>query len=329
MKAGIYGAAGYTGLELIGLLNQHPELEICFATSDSYAGQKYQGITFSTSADADASTVDLVFLCTPHGVSAPLAARSLDAGAKVVDLSADLRMKTADAYQQWYGHTHPVPALLPAPYGLPELNRPNLIHQNCIANPGCYPTTTLLGLAPLAKAEAIRAGANLIVDAKSGVSGAGRQPKVDFLFSEVFGDFKPYNVGRKHRHVGEIEQELHALNPNLGTLIFSPHLIPIDRGLLATSYVPLAEGWTLENVRQIYESAYADEPLVTLLPAGETARIKEVANTNGAMISLHAATPDTVIVVSVLDNLRKGAASQAVQNANLMLNLPETMGLLI
>lgn len=328
MKVGIYGAAGYTGLELITLLNKHPEMDIEFATSDSYAGQKHQGVTFSTNAEADASRVEMVFLCTPHGVSAPLAARSLDAGAKVVDLSADLRMKTADAYQQWYGHPHPVPALLPIPYGLPELNRPNILHQNCIANPGCYPTTTLLGLAPLAKAGAIQAGATLIVDAKSGVSGAGRQPKVDILFSEVFGDFKPYNIGRKHRHVGEIEQELHALNPALGTLIFSPHLIPVDRGLLATSYVPLAEGWTLEKVRQVYESVYTDEPLVTLLPAGETARIKDVANTNGAVISLHPATSDMLIVVSALDNLRKGAASQAVQNANLMLNLPETMGLI-
>lgn len=327
MKAGIYGAAGYTGLELIGILNKHPELEISFATSDSHAGQKYQGVAFTAANEADASKVDIVFLCTPHGVSAPLAARSLDAGAKVVDLSADLRLNTPQAYQQWYGHPHPVPALLPTPYGLPELNRPQILNQNCIANPGCYPTTTLLALAPLAKAGAIQAGATLIVDAKSGVSGAGRQPKVEYLFSELFGDFKPYNVGRKHRHVGEIEQELHTLNPGLGTLVFSPHLLPIDRGLLATCYVPLAEGWTMDKARQVFEAAYGHEPLVNLLPAGETARIKEVANTNGAVVSLHAATQDMLIVVSAIDNLRKGASSQAVQNANLILNMPETLGL--
>lgn len=327
MKAGIYGAAGYTGLELIGILNKHPELEISFATSDSHAGQKYQGVAFTAANEADASKVDIVFLCTPHGVSAPLAARSLDAGAKVVDLSADLRLNTPQAYQQWYGHQHPVPALLPTPYGLPELNRPQILNQNCIANPGCYPTTTLLALAPLAKAGAIQAGATLIVDAKSGVSGAGRQPKVEYLFSELFGDFKPYNVGRKHRHVGEIEQELHTLNPSLGALVFSPHLLPIDRGLLATCYVPLADGWTMDKARQVFEAAYADEPLVNLLPAGEAARIKDVANTNGAVISLHAATEDMLIVVSAIDNLRKGASSQAVQNANLILNMPETLGL--
>lgn len=328
MKAGIYGAAGYTGLELIGILKKHPELEISFATSDSHAGQSYQGVKFTPATEADASKVEMVFLCTPHGVSAPLAARSLDAGAKVVDLSADLRLNTPESYAKWYGHAHPVPALLPSPYGLPELNRSNILNQNCIANPGCYPTTTLLALAPLAKTGAIQSGVPLIVDAKSGVSGAGRQPKVEYLFAELYGDFKPYNVGRKHRHVGEIEQELHALHPNLGTLIFSPHLLPIERGLLATCYVPLADGWTLDKARQLFETAYAEEPLVNVLPAGETASIKAVANTNGAVISLHAATENLMIVVSAIDNLRKGAASQAVQNANLILNLPETLGLL-
>lgn len=327
LSIGIYGASGYTGLELIKLINPHSELEIAFAVSDSYVGQAYEGVTFTKFEAADPSTVDLVFLCTPHGASAKLAQQSLAAGAKVVDLSADLRLKTPQTFQQWYGEAHHAPDMLPVVYGLPEFNRHLIVGQNVIANPGCYPTTTLLGLVPLAKVGAIRPHVPLIVDAKSGVSGAGRKPGLGTHFVEVFGDFKPYNIGRTHRHTGEIEQELQAVNANLGALIFSPHLIPIDRGLLATSYVPLAEGWTLEKARQQLEQCYANEPLVTVLPEGQTARIADVSRKNSAVISVHAATEDTIIIVSALDNLLKGASSQALQNANLILGLPETMGL--
>lgn len=328
IKAGIYGAAGYTGLELIKLLQRHPHFEIAFATSDSFAGQEYEGVTFVPASQADPASIEIAFLCTPHGASAPLAKQVLAAGAKVVDLSADLRLKTPQAYQQWYDHPHPEPDLLPTVYGLPELKRDQIKGQNRIANPGCYPTTTLLGLAPLAKAGGVRVGAALIVDAKSGVSGAGRNPKQETHFVEVFGDFKPYNIGRTHRHVGEIEQELQELDPKLGTLIFSPHLLPIDRGLLATCYVPLAEGWDLRKAREVYEAAYCHEALVKLLPAGQTARVQDVTRKNGAAVSLHNGTDDTLIVVSVTDNLLKGASSQAVQNANLMFELPETTGLI-
>lgn len=328
MKAGIYGASGYTGLELIKLIQQHDALEVGFAASDNYAGESYQGVPFCKVSDAHLDQVDVVFLCTPHGASAPLAAQALDAGAKVVDLSADLRLKTPAAYKEWYGHDHPVPALLPTVYGLPEFHREQIVGQEVIANPGCYPTCTLLALVPLAKAGAIKPHAPLIVDAKSGVSGAGRKATLDTHFVEVFGDFKPYNIGRKHRHVGEIEEALSAVFLEKGLLIFSPHLLPIDRGLLATCYLPLAEGWTLDQARAIFNEAYANEPLIKVLPAGETARIRDVTRTNGAILSLHEATPDTIIVVSALDNLLKGASSQAMQNANLILGLPETMGLL-
>lgn len=328
IKAGIYGASGYTGLEFIRLLQGHPELEITFASSDSFAGQAYRGVTFCKLEEADLGAIDIAFLCTPHGASAPLAKQALDAGVNVVDLSADLRLNTPDAYARWYGHPHPEPSLLPTVYGLPEFKRQHIAGQNRIANPGCYVTTALLALLPLAGAGAIRHDASLIIDAKSGVSGAGRKPKQDYHFVEVFADFRPYSVGRLHRHVGEIEQELHLVDPALRQIVFSPHLLPIDRGLLATCYVPLAAGWGIEQAREAFAACYADEPLVKLLPDGAMARIQDVARANGAEISLHSALPDTLIVVSVLDNLLKGASSQALQNANLMLGLPETMGLL-
>jgi len=328
INVGIYGASGYAGLELIKILESHPQMDVIHAASNSFAGESYRGVRFIPVESLNPATVDLVFLCTPHGASAPLAEQALDAGARAVDLSADLRLKTTEQYTQWYHAEHPAPHLLPTEYGLPEFNRDNIKNQDCIANPGCYPTTTLLGLLPLAQAEGIRAGAALVVDAKSGVSGAGRKPKLGTHFVEVFGDFKPYNIGRVHRHVGEIEQELKAVNPTLGSLIFSPHLLPIDRGLLATCYVPLVDGWTLDTVRQCLEDTYKDEPLITVLQDGQTATIKDVARTYGAVLSVHPATDDTVIVVSALDNLLKGASSQAIQNANLMFNLPETMGLL-
>ena len=165
------------------------------------------------------------------------------------------------------------------------------------------------------------------MDAKSGVSGAGRNPKPGTHFVEVFGDFKPYNIGRTHRHTGEMEQELHALDPNAGSIIFSPHLLPVDRGILSTIYAPLNDGWNEASLRSLFEDQYNDEPLVKLLPAGQTARLKDAVRTDLCVLSLTLATQDMLIVVSSIDNLRKGAASQAVQNANLLFNLPETTGL--
>lgn len=330
IKTGIFGAAGYTGWELIGILHTHPAMSIHFAVSDTNAGEMVgiNGLKYVKQHEAALNEVDLVFLCTPHLASAPLAAKALDAGAKVVDLSADLRLKTPESFAKWYQHEHPVPALLPTVYGLPELNRHEIVGQAVIANPGCYPTSSILGLAPLAKAGALKPGAPLIIDAKSGVSGAGKNPKPDLHFVEIFGDFKPYNIGRTHRHTGEIEQELHALAPTAGPIIFSPHLLPVDRGILSTIYAPLADGWDYAKARELYTDLYADELLVKVLPEGQTARLKDAVRTNRAVISLTPAAPDLLIIVSVIDNLRKGAASQAVQNANIMFGLPETAGLL-
>lgn len=329
ITTGIFGASGYTGQELITLLKKHPAFRLEYAVSDSQVGEVvgYQDLTYIPQSEANQHSVDLVFLCTPHGVSAPLVQMALDNGAKVVDLSADLRLKTPAAFSQWYHEPHPVPELLPIPYGLPEINRHLLTHTNVIANPGCYPTATLLALAPLAREGAIQPHVSIIVDAKSGVSGAGIKPKPDTHFVEVFGNLKPYNIGRVHRHVGEMEQELRLLNPEVGELIFTPHLLPVDRGILATVYIPLKKGWSNGKVRAAFESAYFDEPLIDLLPDGKIAHLKDAVRTPKAVISLTQPSDGLVIVVSVIDNLLKGAASQAMQNANILFDLPETTGL--
>jgi N-acetyl-gamma-glutamyl-phosphate reductase len=328
---GIYGATGYTGRELVGLLAGHPEVDIRCLTSESSAGQSLReswplapDITLIPAADAPLAEVDAVFLCLPHTRSAPIAVQALAAGVRVVDLSADLRLDDPAVYEQWYDVPHPAPELLPIPYGLPELGRDRLIGADCIANPGCYATTALLGLAPLVRAKLLLPDVPIIVDAKSGVSGAGRSPKLHILFCEVHGNFSPYGIGRAHRHLPEIEQVLAVEGLEPGRLIFSPHLLPTDRGILATIYVQVSD---IGAARDAFEIAYGDEPLVSLLPEGELATLAHVVKTPYAALSLTPVTDTTLIVVSALDNLLKGAASQAVQNFNLMWGLPETSGL--
>ncbi len=333
IHAGIYGATGYTGLELIRLLERHPDVEIAFATSESSAGQSLRqswplapDLTLVASADAPLDAVQTVFLCLPHTKSAPIAANALALGVRVVDLSADLRLDDVAVYEKWYKVTHPAPELLPVPYGLPELGRDALHGVQAIANPGCYATATLLGTAPLARCKLLAAGAPIIVDAKSGVSGAGRTPKLNNLFAEVHGNFSPYNIGRAHRHIPEIEQVLAAQGQNgYGPLVFSPHLLPTDRGIIATIYAQVTDAGA---VRGAFESIFAGEPLVSVLPSGELATLRHVVNTPYAALSITPVSDTMVIVVSALDNLLKGAASQAVQNFNLMWDLPETAGLL-
>jgi len=211
------------------------------------------------------------------------------------------------------------------PYGLPELGREKLLGAQCVANPGCYATTILLALVPLARHNLLIPGSPLIVDAKSGVSGAGRKPKANILFAEVSGDFSPYKIGRAHQHIGEIEQVLEKEGSKAGDLIFSPHLLPTDRGILATAYVQVTD---MDAARQAFETMYADEPLVHVLPPGELATLKHIVRQPTAVLSLTPVTDNTLIVVSVLDNLLKGASSQAVQNFNLMAEFAETTGLL-
>ncbi len=330
IAVGVYGASGYAGQELIDILADHPQFEVAFAVSDSFVGENVPGtqLQYIPQIQVDLSTVEAVFLCTPHGASAQLAASALQVGVKVVDLSADLRLTTVEDYEQWYQTSHPAPELLPTPYGLPEIHCHNLQQTDVIANPGCYPTASLLALAPLAHQNYLQPNAPVIIDAKSGVSGAGRNPKPHTHFVEVFGDLMPYSIGRAHRHTGEIEQQLKQLFPSAGSVIFSPHLLPVDRGLLATVYAPLVDGVSLADLQTAFENFYANAPLVDVLPSGQLARLKDAVRTNKGVVSVSQPTPNMALVVSAIDNLRKGAASQAVQNANILFNLADTTGLL-
>lgn len=330
IKAGIYGASGYAGQDLVEILARHPQVELLFATSNTYSGQAvpYTNLVYIPSEEADLNSVDVVFLALPHKASAVVAAQALQAGVKVIDLSADFRMNTPEAYEQWYHSPHPHPELLPVPYGLPEINRASLQNIDLVAVPGCYPTTTLLGLYPLLKAHALSPDAPIIVDAKSGASGAGRTPKDSTHFVEVFGNLSPYSVGRSHRHVGEMEQEIHKLNGQVGPLIFTPHLLPVDRGLMASIYVTLNDEFSSDQAQGLYEEVYQTEPLVNVLPAGQQATLRHAVRTNTCAISLTPVTERYLHITSVTDNLRKGAAGQAVQNFNLMYGFSETLALI-
>jgi N-acetyl-gamma-glutamyl-phosphate reductase len=330
IRAGVYGASGYAGQDVIEILSKHPCGEVVFATSNTYAGQDvpFSNLKYIPHEQAPLDQVEAVFLALPHGVSAQVAKQALDQGVRVVDLSADFRLDTPESYQKWYNHPHPYPDMLPVPYGLPEINRENLRDVKLIAAPGCYPTTTILGAYPLLEANWIEPGHPIIVDAKSGASGAGRDPKPNLHFVEVYGNLSPYSVGRSHRHVGEIEQEFARVNPKAGQIIFTPHLLPVDRGLMSSIYVQLAEGYGSSAVQDLYEERYADEPLVKVLPQGQQATLNHVVKTNRCAISITPVMERYVHITSVTDNLRKGASGQAVQCFNLMFGLPETMGLL-
>ncbi len=330
IRVGVYGGSGYAGQDLVEILSGHPGVDLIFATSNTYSGTPVPGtpLSYIPSDQADLSSVDAVFLALPHKASAQMAAKALAAGLKVIDLSADFRLNTAESYKQWYGGEHPHPELLPVPYGLPEINRAQLQHINLVAVPGCYPTTTILGLYPLLQAHVLDEQTPIIVDAKSGVSGAGREPKPNLHFVEVYSNFSPYNPGRSHRHVGEIEQEIHKLNGSVGPLIFTPHLLPVDRGLMASIYVTLSHSFTSDQAQGLYEEVYGPEPFVNVLPLGQQATLRHVVRTNGCAISLTPVTERYLHITSVTDNLRKGAAGQAVQNFNLMFGLPETLALL-
>jgi N-acetyl-gamma-glutamyl-phosphate reductase len=332
IEVGIFGATGYTGLELTALLQQHPQAALRFLTSESSAGESLHqswplapDIPLIHAADVAFDQIQCALLCLPHTRSAPIAAQALAQGVRVIDLSADLRIDDPAEYERWYSVPHPDPDLLPVPYGLPELGRDALAGATCIANPGCYPTATLLGVAPLARHGLLIPDAPIIVDAKSGASGAGRTPKPHTLFCEVHGNFSPYSIGRAHRHISEMEQVLAQEGVEPGGLIFVPHLLPTDRGILETIYVQVRD---MQAARGAFEEMYADEPLVNVLPPGEPATLAHVVRTPYTALSLTPATGTTLIVVVALDNLLKGAASQAVQNFNLMWGFPETLGLI-
>ena len=243
----------------------------------------------------------------------------------MIDLSADLRIDDPAIFEHWYGVAHPAPGLLPVPYGLPEIARQEIKGASCVANPGCYATAVLLGLVPLVRHKLVLPEIPVIIDAKSGVTGAGRKPQQRLLFAEVEGNVSPYNIGRSHRHLAEIEQVLEKEGHHLGNLVFSPHLLPIERGILTAIYVPVTDIFPSE---QAFRSMYEKEPFIEVLPQGELASLAHVVRTPRAVISLTPVTKSLMIVLVAIDNLLKGAASQAVQNFNLMAGLSETCALL-
>jgi len=333
-KIGIVGATGYTGVELLRILATHPGVEITYVTSRSNVGMRvdamfpnlrgYIDLEFSD-PDTDAlSECDLVFFATPNGVAMKHVPALLEANTKVIDLAADFRIKDVDLWSKWYGMTHACPELLAeAVYGLPELNRKQISTANLVANPGCYPTAVTLGLMPLITSETIDLE-TIIADTKSGVSGAGKSANVATLFSEMGESFKAYNV-TGHRHQPEIAQTLSLVGGKKINLTFIPHLLPIIRGIHATLYAKSVKKGDLQT---IFETAYEEEPFVDVLPAGSHPETRSVKASNMCRVAVHE-LPGTnqVVVLSVIDNLVKGAAGQAVQNMNLMLGLNEISAL--
>ena len=329
ISAGVFGGSGYAGLDLVEILWRHPLIDLAFATSNTYAGDPVPGanLQYVPSDSVALENVDVIFLALPHRTSAVMAKRGLDAGVKVVDLSADLRMDSPEAYERSYQSRHPHPELLPTPYGLPEINRENIYGADVVATPGCYPTTALLGIYPLLEAEALCEDSPIIVDAKSGVTGAGRKPSLTTHFAEVYSNLIPYKTGRSHRHLGEMEQEARKVSNRIGPIIFCPHLLPVDRGLMTSIYATLNDGIESGQMHDLYAEMYDGEALVDVLPMGEQATLRHAVKTNKCVISITPVLPRHAHITSVTDNLRKGAASQAVQNMNLMFDLDETLGL--
>lgn len=334
IKAGIFGATGYTGYELVRILSRHPGVEISFVTSQSYAGQSLASIfpaapelTLVKSEQAAVQEADVVFLCLPHAAAAETAVMALASGCRVIDLSADFRLRDPLTYAHWYDTSHPAPQLLEtAVYGLTEFARDDLAAAQLVANPGCYPTSILLALEPLLT-SGIAINGPIIADSKSGVSGAGRAPKQNTHFVEVANNFSPYKIGRSHRHLPEMEQAIAAWHPGAPPLIFSPHLLPVPRGILSTIYLTLDPLVSESEVRNLYETAYAGEQFVHFLPAGQLASLALVTHTNRCAIGLTMAA-NTLVLTSAIDNLIKGAAGQAVQNMNVMFGITEATALI-
>lgn len=334
----IVGASGYTGVELIRLLDRHPEVRISCVTSEQSAGKRisdlfpslrsrYDLVLEPLDTEAVASKADLIFTALPHQAAMAVVPDFLAAGKRVIDLSADYRLHDAEVYGAWY-EPHSNPQLLAeAIYGLPEVRREAIRTARLVANPGCYPTSIILGLLPLLEAGLIDP-ASIIADSASGVSGAGRSAKVDSLYCEVNEGYKAYGVGGVHRHTPEIEQELSLLAGRSLKLTFTPHLVPMDRGILSTIYAAPVSNLTVEQLVALYAERYADEPFVRPLPLGQ---FPSTVFTRGSNFCDIGVTLDQrtnrLIVVSAIDNLVKGASGQALQNMNLMCGFVETLGL--
>lgn len=334
LRAGIVGGTGYTGVELLRMLSQHPEVSIEAITSRSEAGMAVAelfpslrgrvSLRFSDPSTAELRKCDIVFFATPNGIAMQQARALVDAGVRVIDLAADFRIKDVAVWEKWYGMTHACPDLLEeAVYGLPEVNRENIRNARLIANPGCYPTAVQLGFLPLIEAGVVDLD-HLVADAKSGVSGAGRKAEVHTLFSEAADNFKAYGASG-HRHLPEIRQGLSAAARKPVALTFVPHLTPMIRGIHATLYARLTAD---ADLQALYQARYADEPFVDVMPAGTHPETRSVRGSNICRIAVHRPQGgNTAVVLSVTDNLVKGAAGQAIQNMNLMFGLPETLGI--
>jgi N-acetyl-gamma-glutamyl-phosphate reductase len=334
-KIGIVGGTGYTGVELLRLLAQHERVEVVAITSRAESGRRvddlypnlrgHYSLAFTEPDVKALAACDVVFFATPHNVAMNLVPELLAAGTRIIDLSADFRIRDAELWSTWYGEPHACPQLLEsAVYGLPEFNREAIASANLLACPGCYPTSVQLGFMPLL-ANNLVDQTRLIANSASGVSGAGRQAKIDNLLSEVGDSFKAYAVGG-HRHMPEIEQGLSDIAGNNASITFVPHLLPTIRGIHSTLYAQLTS--EVGDLQGLYEDYFADEPFVDVLPAGQFPQTRTVRGANRCQIAVSRPQGrDTVVVMATIDNLVKGASGQAVQNMNIMLDLPETMGL--
>lgn len=344
IKVGIVGGTGYTGAELLRLLSVHPEVELSMITSRSEAGKPvselFSGLRgkldlsfslpdFSGVGKEQLSSCDLVFFATPNGIAMESVPELLSAGVRVIDLAADFRFSDTELWKQWYGIEHACPDVVKeAVYGLPEMNRADIANARLVANPGCYPTATQLGLLPLVRAGLV--SGNIIVDAKSGVSGAGRGANVGTLLCEASESFKAYGVPG-HRHLPEIQQGIERMagagvSPFTGDLVFVPHLTPMIRGIHATLYCTVNNHGI--DLQGLYESTFNSEPFVDVMPVGSHPETRSVRGCNQCRIAIHRPQGrDTVVILSVIDNLVKGAAGQAIQNMNIMFGLDEMTGL--
>ncbi len=334
IKVGVVGGTGYTGVELLRLLSRHPHVELVAITSRGEAGMAVSDmfpslrgrvdLKFVTPQDAALDKCDAVFFATPNGIAMQQAAELVAGGVRVIDLAADFRISDIAEWEKWYGMKHAAPELVAeAVYGLPETSRDKIRNARVLANPGCYPTAVQLGFLPLVEAGVVDLG-HLIADAKSGVSGAGRKAEVHTLFSEAADSFKAYGVPG-HRHLPEIRQGLTRFAGQPVGLTFVPHLTPMIRGIHATLYGRLTKDVDLQA---LYEQRFAGEPFVDVLPAGSHPETRSVRASNMCRIAVHRPQGgDTVVVLSVIDNLVKGAAGQAVQNLNIMFGFEESTGL--
>ena len=332
---GIVGGTGYTGVELLRLLAAHPHAEVRAITSRKDAGTRvaqmfpslrgHYDLTFSDPKDADLGRCDVVFFATPHGVAMAQAQELLGAGARIIDLAADFRLQDPALFERWYKMPHACPDLLEeAVYGIPEINREAIRKARIVGNPGCYPTAVQLGFLPLIEAGLVDTQ-HLIADCKSGVSGAGRKAEMNLVFTEASDNFAAYAL-KGHRHLPEIVQGLQRASRDPVKLVFTPHLTPIIRGILATLYAPLRDPSV--DLQALYEKRYHDEPFVDVMPAGSLPDTRSVRASNMLRLAVHRPPDsDQALVIAVEDNLVKGAAGQAIQNMNLMFGLPEATGL--